>query len=620
MEGSSISKPLATESFEYELYGGDAEHLKTVVATPNQISPWIDPGVLKLKHRIGRGPFGYVWLATLHQSTEDYDEYHEVAVKMLNPIKEADMQAFIPKFEDLFLKYQGLQNVCLLRGISIKNGRVCIVMKFYEGSLGDKMAFREENKLALTDVLRYGVDLAQGILELHTKGVLVLNLKPFNFLLNELDQAILGEFGIPMLLLGISLSSSNVSLRLGTPNYMAPEQWEPGIRGPVTHETDSWGFGCSLVEMLTGVEPWCGKSADEIYRLVVIKQEKPEIPSGLPPAVENVVHGCFEYDLRNRPFIANILEALKSPTTVYGDSKWIALTDKNFDKQSGRNPTEWFLSKDQLQEGDIVRSRKPSNSCGQENMDIPGGKVVSPERDGFVLVRVHSFHDPLRVHIHTLERVTSGFASGDWVRLRNEDNKKQSPIGILHSIDREGNVLVGFIGMQTLWRGHCTELLMAESFCVGQFVRIKVSLLAPRFEWPRKRGGVWETGRICQILPNGCLVVRFPGRLYFGEVSDSLADPSEVEMVSFSNCVGVVKKYQHLEDYHWAVRPLVIALGLLTALKVGLFVGKSVRRSRRKRGGIRGGASGQVDVRDGDGGGNPVWLPPNVAHILFCSG
>lgn len=160
-----------------------------------------------------------------------------------------------------------------------------------------------------SDVYRYGVELAKGIHELHLIDLLVLNLKPTNFLLDEHDQVTLGDFGIPYLLLG--MPNSDLTLRLGTPNYMAPEQWEPEVRGPITFETDSWGFGCSIVEMLTGVQPWFGKSVEEIYHLVVIKQDKPQLPSGLPPAVENVVNGCFEYDLRNRPLVADILHAFE---------------------------------------------------------------------------------------------------------------------------------------------------------------------------------------------------------------------------------------------------------------------------------------------------------------------
>lgn len=159
---------------------------------------------------------------------------------------------------------------------------------------------------------RYGLSLAEGISEMHSKGILILNLKPCNFLLDENDQAFLGDVGIPFLLLGVrSPNSDMMSHMLGTPSYMAPEQWQPEIMGPISFETDSWGFGCSVVEMLTGLPAWFGMSIDEINKSVVRKQEKPRIPSGLPSPVENVLLSCFEYDFRSRPLMKDIIRAFK---------------------------------------------------------------------------------------------------------------------------------------------------------------------------------------------------------------------------------------------------------------------------------------------------------------------
>lgn len=176
----------ATQSaaaFEFELLEDDPDHLRTVVAAPNLTSSWIEPSTVKLRHRVGRGPFGDVWLATQHLSTEDYDEYHEVAVKMLHPVKEEHMKAVLEKLDTLFCKCQGLKGVCWLNGISVISGKVslfymcsvsyvnillpssltfhlparlqiCIIMKFYEGSIGDKMTLLKEGKLSLHDILR----------------------------------------------------------------------------------------------------------------------------------------------------------------------------------------------------------------------------------------------------------------------------------------------------------------------------------------------------------------------------------------------------------------------------------------------------------------------------------
>ncbi|KAL4307613.1 protein KINASE OF THE OUTER CHLOROPLAST MEMBRANE 1 isoform X1 [Arachis hypogaea] len=614
-------------SFDYDLLEGDSDIPGTV---SRGTSPWIEPERLKLRHRIGRGPFGDLWLATHHHSTEDYDEYHEVAAKMLYPIREDNTKIILEKFNELYSMCQGVASVCWLHGISIINGRICIIMNLYEGSVGDKMARLREGRVSLKDVLRYWINLAQGVLELHSKGIFILNLKPFNVLLDDNDQAILGDVGIPNLLLGSSCLSSDMAQRLGTANYMAPEQWEPEIRGPISFETDSWGFGCTIVEMLTGNQPWYGCPVSVVYNSVVEKHEKPLVPSGLPSSIENLLNGCFEYDLRNRPLMKDIQRVFKSALDeLANDGGWRYLGNvKATAKSSSTGYTEWFLSKDPLQVHDTVRSRKSSNSCTSQNMDVPGGTVVGLERNpdnGFVLVRVHGIHDPIRVHASTLERVTFGLAAGDWVRLKDE-NEKHSPVGILHHIDREGRMTVGFIGLQTLWKGNSSQLEMAKSYCVGQFVRLKENVLSPRFEW-RKRRGTWATGKISWILPNGCLVVKFPGLLPFGNESRTfLADPSEVEMVDFKTCPGMIEKYQHVEDHHWAIRPVLIAFGIFTALKFGMFAGKKVGRSMKKVNAIE----SEVDGQNANNStrrsstaimnpGNPTWVP-SVANILFKEG
>ncbi|MCI72760.1 E3 ubiquitin-protein ligase KEG-like, partial [Trifolium medium] len=55
--------------FDYEILDKDPGIPKTAGLPSNCTNPWIEPEPLKLLHRIGRGPFGDVWLATLHQST-----------------------------------------------------------------------------------------------------------------------------------------------------------------------------------------------------------------------------------------------------------------------------------------------------------------------------------------------------------------------------------------------------------------------------------------------------------------------------------------------------------------------------------------------------------------------
>lgn len=126
MAGKVVT-PESSAAFEYELFEGDPDNLRTVVATSNQSIPWIDPATLKLRHRIGRGPFGDVYLATRHQSDNDYEQFHEVIVKMLHPVKEDHVRTVLDRFDNVFSKSQGVGGVGFLHGVSVMRGKVSFV-------------------------------------------------------------------------------------------------------------------------------------------------------------------------------------------------------------------------------------------------------------------------------------------------------------------------------------------------------------------------------------------------------------------------------------------------------------------------------------------------------------
>lgn len=125
MAGKVVSnRPSKSTPFDFEIVDNEYDQLTTTDESANYINPWMNPASIKLRHTLGRGPFGDVWLATRHQVTEDYEEYHEVAVKMLHHIKEDNIKAVLDKFNVLFSKSRGLQGACLLHGVSVINGKV----------------------------------------------------------------------------------------------------------------------------------------------------------------------------------------------------------------------------------------------------------------------------------------------------------------------------------------------------------------------------------------------------------------------------------------------------------------------------------------------------------------
>lgn len=131
MAGNVVANHPAA-SFEFELVEGDSGESSTVVvASSNPVSPWIDPAVIKLRHRIGRGPFGDLWLATHHRISDDYEEYHEVAVKVLHPVKEEHIRDVLSRLDDVLSRCQGLETVCWLHGFTVINNKVSLVFLIF---------------------------------------------------------------------------------------------------------------------------------------------------------------------------------------------------------------------------------------------------------------------------------------------------------------------------------------------------------------------------------------------------------------------------------------------------------------------------------------------------------
>lgn len=654
------STGMGVDSHRLDSSAGDAfnseeyEDLGATVASSNYL--WVDPNILKLSHRIGRGPFGDVWLATIHSSTKDFDEFHEVAVKML-PDSREHMHSLLQRFQSTYQQVETVRGVCWPQGVTIKNGRVCIIMKFLEGSIGDKIAHLPSSKLPLEDVLRYGQHLLRGILELHSHGVLALNLKPCNFLLDDQDVAVVGEFGIPMLYAGM-VAPSERTVWLGSPNYMAPEQWGANVRGPVSFETDCWGFACSVIELLTGERPWKNLTPEKIFKAVVDRHEKPNVPTGLPPSLERVLKRCFEYDYRRRPSVHEILQTFIDPSEPFKVGDWIIAGENEKEKGQGVGVVKTVLGPDSVkvqfcdkpreltqfsgvnqlsnlslwkysfQVGDSVRLKASVNSprFGWPGENATEGTVSEIGIDDAVFIVVFTGSqqtwraDPLE-----LERVAGGIVANDWVRSRNlveSNGQNPSRIGIVHHVGPSGSLKVSFFGLETLWTGEAADFENVSPLTVGQYVRLKQAVLAPRFKWPLTECGEWDTGRIAHVLPNGGLIVDFPGRLFHGK--GWWADSEEIEVIRISEIEGLLKKYQHIEKMHWVVRPAVSLIGLLVAVRTGVVVVNLVTRPFRGKkqaavtdeAGIKPGQY-PTDLgktkKEGTGSLGSVWLPSQVA-------
>lgn len=155
--------------------------------------------------------------------------------------------------------------------------------------------------------------LAEALAAAHTKRVIHRDVKPHNIMINTDGEVKLLDFGIARGI-GIELDSITQSgVALGTPDYMAPEQF---TGDHLDGRSDIYSLGVVLFQMLTGRLPFEGESPID----VAIKQKSEPSPSvrsirpDVPAWLDRIVLRCLEKDPANRFLYANELaDELRKP-------------------------------------------------------------------------------------------------------------------------------------------------------------------------------------------------------------------------------------------------------------------------------------------------------------------
>ncbi|MBL4843965.1 MAG: serine/threonine protein kinase [Planctomycetes bacterium] len=143
----------------------------------------------------------------------------------------------------------------------VRGGRPCLVYELIEGgrTLGDMLREGCEQQHALEVLL----DGARGLGHAHVHGIVHRDVKPDNVLVERGGRAKMTDFGLARLE-GLDQLTATGAV-LGTPLYMAPEALT-GKQALVGPETDVWGLGAILYEILSGLPPY---SADTLMTLTI---------------------------------------------------------------------------------------------------------------------------------------------------------------------------------------------------------------------------------------------------------------------------------------------------------------------------------------------------------------
>ena len=146
-------------------------------------------------------------------------------------------------------------NVVPVHDLGVAEGLPFIEMELIEGtSLREHL--RREGGLPPRQACTLCVQALAGLAAVHEHGIVHGDVKPGNILLDGEGQVRLTDFGLSRFLEETTSMTSNRKA-VGSPHFMAPEQWRGDL---LTARTDLYAMGLVLYNMLTGVLPFEGLS------------------------------------------------------------------------------------------------------------------------------------------------------------------------------------------------------------------------------------------------------------------------------------------------------------------------------------------------------------------------
>jgi len=186
-----------------------------------------------------------------------------------------------------------------------------LVMEYLEGGTlraktGTPMPYAEAVHLLLP--------VARALEYAHNENIIHRDVKPANILLSRRGEPHLSDFGIAKILeVEPSTILTGTGVGVGTPEYMAPEQWV----GKVVPQTDQYALGVVLFELVTGQRPYTA----DIPAAVLLKQatepllQPKDFVPNLPDEVERVIFKALNKAPEERYLdmgaFAEALESLK---------------------------------------------------------------------------------------------------------------------------------------------------------------------------------------------------------------------------------------------------------------------------------------------------------------------
>ncbi|WP_165975057.1 serine/threonine protein kinase [Nonomuraea deserti] len=307
--------------------------------TPEAIGPY------RVVRQLGEGGQGVVYLGTAPDGTQ-------VAIKVLREGVPGD-----GRFAKEIAAARRVEPFCIAQVLDASLGaRPYIVTEYVEGPSLQRAGLHTG-----ADLQRLAVATATALAAIHRAGVVHRDLKPANVLLGRDGPRVI-DFGIAR---AVDAAVTRTSSIVGTPAYMAPEQFLGAVAGPAA---DVFAWGSVIVYAAAGAPPFGNDSLPAVLRR--IQYDEPNL-GDVPEPLRSIVYGCLAKDPAARPAMQDVLFQLISGRP---QARAAAPDDRHF-PGSGPVPPH---------DGPLISPSHgdPSHPGGPSHAPYPGDPAQAPYAGG----------------------------------------------------------------------------------------------------------------------------------------------------------------------------------------------------------------------------------------------
>jgi serine/threonine protein kinase len=231
---------------------------------------------------LGRGAMGVVYRA--HDPAID----RVVAIKLIRAdlLKGDEQHAFIARFQQEARAAGRCShpNIVAVYDFALHEGNPFLALEWVDGT-DLRTAFADRSLPPGQEVSAIACQILAALSAAHDLGIVHRDIKPANVMLTKSGQVKITDFGISQIQ---SAGFTQNGMILGTPSYMAPEQWRGG---PIDGRSDLFSLGVVLYELLAGTRPFPGQLQTEVMQRILneepedLRQVRPDIPAALASAI-----------------------------------------------------------------------------------------------------------------------------------------------------------------------------------------------------------------------------------------------------------------------------------------------------------------------------------------------